>query len=360
MNVRELKKQAFWIGLGVAGIVLIVLVVMMVMPRSTKIENLSKSIRRLSTELRLAKDRGDVPGNPDVAKWGAEKKKLKGYLDETVGFFEKEDVKFEQWFEDLGVTPEGTPNGGDFLVSHLGRQGLIDESLAWSREHDSTKDRGYIHPTIEWLNGRTNALAAMKDMQKMFWIRKRFADSLEPMLAKERSLPEEQRRTVVTQLAWMRDLYQRHGRPTGDRGYRGADDWRQQKYPGVPVRGPQGYVLPEKMGRCFVFMAKFEIMLSDMPVFLRSFLSFSGQEPSMFIDLMGLRVMPFEDAEYLKRVPVRKQDTPAQQQATLDKERDKLIPNPVRVWIAVRIMDPDVAAIRTFHEGAMKPPKKGP
>jgi hypothetical protein len=334
-------KQLFWGGMGASALGLILILVTVLLPRNRRLNEIRGKVGTGVESFSEAVEDQEIPGRPDIGSWEHRRRELEEALNGSVRLIESGDVGFEGWFEELGVAPDGTPNGGDFLTWHGRKQEEIDRALGWADEPDP---KGWLQPGIEWLNKRKDPLGAMKDLQKMFWIRRRFAGCLEPMLAVERGWPEAKRRVRVRHLSWRHDIYRRHGPPK--RWQRPA----QHPFPFDP--GIARYRLPEGLGRCYILRAEFDVMLRDLPSFLSAFLTLKAHDPPMHVEPTLLMFKSIEAAPLARKVSVRVGDTDEKRMADIEAARRALKPGPIRVWMMARILDPDMEMIRKFRDRA--------
>lgn len=341
MDLRKLKKQAFWIALGIAGVGLLGVYALMVMPRSGKVVSLTRDIQSISTQLGAVEN--DPVGQPDIASVVSYGKELGGKLADTIGFFAKADSSFETWFTDFqSLGQEAFPEPGAFMSRYIDSERAIDASMSLGAleipEHSGWREKEISSYPI-WLGGakgREAVNGAMKDLQKMHWIRSRFAKALAFAIQADSGLPADERAVRVKKFLWVRDVYDRWGHPPGSQPTHG----HTRGFPGLYER-QEDFQLPGGLGTSFTFCADFTANLADLPKVVRDFVSFEPRqgEPAMLVELLGIRVRTEEAATYEKSVPVDSTLTPEQKIERIAEERRKLRPRPVRVLLSSRIFD---------------------
>jgi len=342
MDIRKLKKQAFWIALGVSVAGLLGVYGLMVMPRSGKIDTLSRDIQSITTQLGSVEN--DPVGQPDIAAIIAYGRELGVKLFDTVGFFSRADESFETWFSDFqALGQEAYPEPGAFMAKYIDSERAVDAALNLggleSPEYSGWRENISQYPIfLGTSKGRDAVNGMMKDLQKMHWIRSRFAKALAFAIQADSGLPADEKMVKVKKLLWVRDVYDRWGHPPGSSPIHG----HTRGFPGLYER-PEDFQLPGGLGSSFTFCAEFTASLADLPKVIRDFVSFEPRpgEPAMLVELMGITVRTDDEAPYEKSIAIESTSPPEQKAARIDEERRKLRPRSVRVLLSTRIFDPN-------------------
>lgn len=368
MDLKQIRKHLFWIVMGAGALLLLVLYLTMYSSRAAYVDRLKRDVtanQGIFTEFL-----GSPVGRPDLRAWEDYRRKLDRSVEQTVDFYVKQDREFERWFPALGTPPENVPNPGTFINTHKDEQEKLDRLLRPDASEEPWNS-GWVRINQEYLvhvernprgKGLEDVHRFMRDVQKMYWIRKRFARCLEPMLAKDRERPKDERMVRVETISWLRPITERFPPPqdfpvTSSRDFaEGREEW-----PGLPKNiHLRGFVLPRELGTSYTFRAKFRMALEDLPRFMSRFLAYDpfpdDPDPAMLIELIGLSVRTVETNEFSRKVTVREQDPPEKQEAELEKVRRTLRPKPVEVRIVARVLDPDAERFKKFLAEARKGP----
>jgi hypothetical protein len=94
-------------------------------------------------------------------------------------------------------------------------------------------------------------------------------------------------------------------------------------------------------------------MLDHLPTFLSGFLTLRAHDPPMHVEPMVLLFKSIEAGPLARKVSVRISDTDKKKMAAVVAARQALKPGPVRVWLVVRILDPDMEKVRKFQMEAV-------
>jgi hypothetical protein len=345
MNPRQLKKQAFWIALGAAVALLGALFALLIVPRQAEIKKSTAAIQSLTTQLMQASS--DPVGHPDVAAWETYQKELAQKLADTVAFYRKTDERLEEWLPDFGIRSAETPDSGQFLAKYQDTEIALDNRLPWADE-TTQDDKGWRDVKARYFQelaekrGAQAVAGAMRDMQKIHWIRSRFAKSLMPTIQAEAQLPTGQRSLRIRRIVFVRDVYDRWGAPSGVALRAG----HMRGFPGVPER-VEDFQLPGGLGSCITFCAEFTVSLAELPKILRDLLSYEPKEGerSMLVELLGVRAKPEDTAPFERSIDVPAHHTPEQKAQAAEDARASQRPLPVRVFLGARVFDFDGAKL---------------
>lgn len=121
--MANMKKNGFWIGMGVAGAAAVGVFAGLILPKWTDATTKKNQIKKETTSI-LGKLK-DMPGDQNLRAWEDHKAKLQNDYEAHVQVLERRDKELEKWFEGFG--PSSTLD--QFLIAYGDQGNALDKRL---------------------------------------------------------------------------------------------------------------------------------------------------------------------------------------------------------------------------------------
>ena len=327
----KLKENAFWFGLGAAGVVLLIFFGVMVFPLYGQ-----KSSYERKTKLALTSLKGVefVPSKQDVDAWNARRAQYQKEYDQIINYYEETDKKLEGWFH--GRKPAGYSQFSTLYEDEIRK--LEDRirntkdgpgigvEISEEEEEDSFTERfGFnwekpTHDQWQALGRRANEVS--KILQKRFWIRRRIADI---------SIETNVQRILDVQffVPLPKDIPLKHMKV----------DYPNNPFGRTRGRNPKEMALPGGHGRTISFGFTIRIRYGDLPAFIRKFLrpEQKEQKSALLVNIIGMKAFVDEQNGLVEEIEIREGE--ADRDAEKKKYEDSLEPVALTVQFTCQAMD---------------------
>lgn len=269
--MKQLKQNAFWVGVVVAVAVLVAGYALMVVPIGLKKAKQQADIRKILGGLNT----GQIPGDPDISSWKSYKAELMKDYAKITKFYEGCDAHLERWFPGLPAQPDR----GAFMGKYRDEAKEIENKIRDkdkndpikigmeidAREGEAKKTKGGFNwedPTPDdWDKIGADRDRVLKTLQKRFWARQRVANVVLEGGVK------------ISRIADFRFLRRLHDKLM-------TAEW-ENPIMGSPVQpfppAMAEFELPEELGRPLTFRFAVELPFSEVPKFLQELLNPSSQ-----------------------------------------------------------------------------------
>ncbi len=353
--MNQLKQNAFWVGIAVAGAALVAIYIFLVLPLGGEQTKLRRSVTTLSRELK------DIPrvSPQDIGAWERQGEGLRSDYRAITDFYLSGDSVLEKWLPNLPAEPGRDAFGAQYtahiqeLEKALKAEGVEigvpppadEEPPPGAPKKNRLGFNWEIPKPEEWGKIGTDEKRVIKELQKRYWARKRMADVV---------LVSKVRVKRVHDFVFFDRL---HAKLSGA-------EWEQppQADEGVAyVNGPkarfgtfQEFELPDGMGRTITFGFAVELPYSEVPKFVREFLNpgaDAGAKERLLVSLNGCRVTIREQNSPEVVVEYKYRDEEDKRKKTED-AKAKTAARPVLLALTCQIFDFDSGKFRKFAEGA--------
>jgi hypothetical protein len=354
----QLKRNAFWIGVGVAAAALVGVFAALILPGYATIEKerrtLSGTVTRLSGLER--------PADPVLKDYDALKAKMIGSYEKITGFYAASDKHFERWFDGLGENP----NRGAFLAKYDGEIQALEKELEGKGTKVGLPDPNDAEKRVlgfsweipepgHWSTiGPADEPRVLKEIQKRFWVRQRVANIV---------LRGGVKVSRIQQFRFFKMLTEKLQNPPWQVVVPGAPTI---SWPGMAAaaagfnRNFQEFELPNELGRTVTFGFAIELPYSEVPKVLKEILN-PDIEPRgdnganrLLVNLLGVDVTALEQNE--PKIEYTYTRGNAQQQAAaLAAAKEKIKPRNVLMTVTCQVIDFEPSKIAKLTPEAPAP-----
>jgi hypothetical protein len=344
----QLKKNAFWIGVGVAGVALVAVFAVVVLPARAAVDKKGRDLSGVVTRLQGLEN----PAQSALKDYEALKEKMIAQYGKITSFYAASDKHFERWFPGLGENP----NRGAFLAKYDGEIQALEKALAEKGTTVGVPDAGDAEKMIlgfsweipdpgQWGQiGPADEPRVLKEIQKRFWARQRVANIV---------LRGGVKVNRIAQFRFFERLTNKVQTPPWEASGTGTE---AIVWPGLPAavagfnRNFQEFELPNKLGRTVTFGFALDLPYSEVPKVLKEILN-PDIEPRgesgadrLLVNLLGAEVTTQEQNEPSIDVPWMK-GIPQAREKALEKAKEGIKARPVRMTVTCQIIDFEPAAI---------------
>lgn len=292
-----MKKNAFWVGTGAAGAVVVIFFAVMVVPLWTKKSSTERSLGRLVKKL---KDEKSIPGNPDIANCGEARTKTVEQYKKLGDFYTTSNDHLERWFGDLKLAANQDPQRDGFMAIYRREKDDIEKAL---------KDKGVTigipdaaNPDkhkhgFNWEDPQPDEFGriiadekrVLKEIQKRFWARQRVANALLAILNDNSKVGR------VHDFRFFRKLHPSLGSAVWEQ-YPTTEPVHYMGVGAPPNAPPQNfaeYDLPQKLGRTMTFGFAVELPYSQVPRLISEILNPAAEKAvaaRLLVNVIGSHV----------------------------------------------------------------------
>lgn len=315
----DVKRYAFWIGMGGVGLVLLLFYVMFVVSAQSQASALQTNLLTQKQQLSNLQNKGaDLP-NAEWAKVFADhKKSLEAQRDAVKKFYKDEGDPFlETWFDELKTkVPQGSqPTLGDFLAQYKDNMDRLVKYLeAKSIQVGAKKGRlggeseGGFEIRVKDVNDNN-----MRGLQKHYWIQKRLADVMV------------QSNVAVFEKIDFKDDITRRDEGPGAGGVPGA---------AALPRDVSPTSLPLSLGQSIPFELTVHLKYSDVPLLLANFLKFETKSLPLMTRIRSFKIRKTQTPKEVERVEVNVNEL------NKPEHKKKVVePIPVKVVLVGEVLD---------------------
>jgi hypothetical protein len=352
--MKQLKQNAFWVGVVVAAAVLVAGYALMVLPLNMQKGKKQTEIRGILKTLGATQ----IPGDPDTASWKAYKADLMKDYSTITKFYEGCDAHLERWFPGLPAEPDH----GTFTGKYRDEAKEIEKKLVEkysnkpgetpikigiesdAREGEAKKTKGGFNwedPTPDdWDKIGVDKARVLKTLQKRFWARQRVANVV---------LEGGVKVSRVVDFRFLRRLHDKLMTAEWENPIMGSP---VQPFPPTMME----FDLPEELGRTLTFRFAVELPFSEVPKFLQELLNPSAQasaQERLLLSIPQAHVTIFSQNEPEKKYTIPKGDAEARKKVE-DEVRQLNAARDVQLVVTCQIIDFEPSKVRKF-DGAEAP-----
>jgi len=311
-----MKKNAFWIGTGAAGAVVVIFFAVMVVPLWTKKSSTQTRLGRLVKKLR---DEKSIPGADDIRSFEEAKAKTIEHYQKLGVFYTTSNDHLERWFPDLKLAANQDPQRDGFMAIYRREKDDIEKAL---------KDKGVVlgvpdsgnaaNPDkmrlgFNWEDPDPQAFGkvladekrVVKEIQKRFWARQRVANALLRILGDGGKVVRvhDFRFFRKLHLSWASEAWEMF--PGGEHAVHYMGVGAQSN---VAPTAFLEYDLPQKLGKTMTFGFAVELPYSQVPRLISEILNPAAEKDvaaRLLVNVIGSHVTIREQNE-----PEVKRDVP--------------------------------------------------
>ncbi len=302
--MNKIKLSPFWLGVLIAGVVLLAIFGGLVMPKTTVLARKKRAVNSLASDLKAAKD--GTPSRPDIESWTKYKGEVSTAYKQVTDFYTVSDKHLERWFPGILLGGDGDPSRDVFMSRYRDEGDKLEELLlkkdvkiGFEDENPGRKGKfGFNWEVIapnDWALIQADEKQVLRELQKRFWARQRLANAILNGGVK------------VQRVADFRFFKKLHDKLS-------SAPWEQYQYkneetihwPAVNAGQngqPIGFVetdLPNDLGKTLTFGFAVELPYSEVPKAIREILN-PGNEAAaqerMLVNLIGTHVTIREQNE---------------------------------------------------------------
>ncbi len=293
-----MKKNAFWIGTGAAGAVLVIFFAVMVLPLWTKKGATEKNLGNLVKRL---KGENSIPGTPDITACEVARTKTIEQYRKLGEFYATSNDHLERWFTDLKLAANQDPQRDGFMSIYRREKDEIEKALKEKGVTIGVPDPANPDKPKHGFNwedpqpdefGRIIAdeKRVLKEIQKRFWARQRVAHALLSILNDNGKVGR------VHDFRFFRKLHPSLGSATWET-FPTLDHAVHYMGVGAPANAaPQNfaeYDLPQKLGKAMTFGFAVELPYSQVPRLISEILNPAAEKAvaaRLLVNVIGTHV----------------------------------------------------------------------
>jgi hypothetical protein len=185
--MNKIKLSPFWLGVLVAGIVLIALLGAIVMPQRSVLARKKRNVSSIANDLKSAKD--GTPSRQDIDSWNKYKGEVTTAYKAVTDFYTVSDKYLERWFPGILLGGDGDPSRDVFTARYNDEGVKLEEQLkkkdvkiGFEDEDPTRKGKfGFNWESIspnDWALIQTDEKPVLRELQKRFWARQRLANAI--------------------------------------------------------------------------------------------------------------------------------------------------------------------------------------
>jgi len=350
----QLKKNAFWVAMGVVGVVILAFFVLAVFPMWGEKAKLRKTLSAAVTGTNGIKSLR-VPGDPDIERFTKFRDEaLKNYTDIT-NFYTESSKYLGRWFPGIGEDP---PRDG-FMSKYRGEISKLEDDLkkkgvkiGVTSADDEDKDKkpkfGFNWEdnfNFDQVGGPEEQRHVLKELQKRFWARQRVANAI---------LSGGVNVARIHDFRFFRRL---HDKLSGswEQAPSGADSVH---YLGLGARSDSGVVsnytefdLPDDLGKTLTFGFALELPYSEVPKLLKEILNPTPGESAsqrLLVSIVGVEITIRDQNPPEREYTYTKGNTQERDEA-IAKAKEDIKPLNMMLTVTCQVIDFDPTKVRNFQ-----------
>jgi len=184
--MNKIKLSPFWLGVLIAGVVLVALFGAVVMPKTAVLAKKRKNVNSLANDLKIAKD--GTPSRADIDSWNKYKGEVTTAYKQVTDFYTVSDKHLERWFPGILLGGDGDPSRDIFMSRYRDEGDKLEEFLTkkdvkigFDDDTPGRKRFGFNWEAIapnDWAAIQADEKQVLRELQKRFWARQRLANAI--------------------------------------------------------------------------------------------------------------------------------------------------------------------------------------
>ncbi|HLF95364.1 MAG TPA: hypothetical protein VJB14_17990 [Planctomycetota bacterium] len=308
-----MKKNAFWIGTGAAGAVVVIFFAVMVVPLWTKKSSTQGRLVRLVKKL---KDEKTLPSTEDIESFEKSKARTIEQYKKLGDFYATSNDHLERWFTDLKLGANQDPQRDGFMAIYRREKDDIEKALNEKGVVIGVPDPANADKMrlgFNWEDPDPQAFGrviadekrVVKEIQKRFWARQRVANALLKILGDGGKVGRVHDFRFFRKLhpAWASEAWEIF--PGGEHAVHYMGVGAQSN---VAPTAFLEYDLPQKLGKTMTFGFAVELPYSQVPRLISEILNPAAEKDvaaRLLVNVIGTHVTIREQNE-----PEVKRDVP--------------------------------------------------
>jgi hypothetical protein len=301
--MNKLKQNAFWAGLGIAGVALVAFFGLMVVPATMAKATAHSRIVKLKNTLR---DKGAFAGDEDIKSFEEARAKYKDNYSKIGEFYSKSKEHLERWFPALNLPSNQDPARDAFTGIYHNESATIEEALRkkgvavgiGSEDANDKKPRfgfSWEDPTPDdWgkIMQAGDEKKVVREIQKRFWARQRVANAILTIVndgGKVNRVHDfrffKRLHTLIQNPAW-EIMPQQENQVV----YMGIGMSANQN---IGLQSFNEYELPQKLGRTMTFGFALELPYSQVPRIISEMLNPAAEKDvaaRLLVNVIGTNI----------------------------------------------------------------------
>jgi hypothetical protein len=339
--MKKMKLSPFWMGIAVAGGVLVVAFALLVVPKMAEETKFKKQVKAAAVSLSSARE--NTPSRADIESWTKYRAELVRSYGDITKFYADSDKYLERWLPGLQFGGDGMPTRDSFITRFrdAGRdleKKLIEEHKVKIIEEETPDNplpagkkpwNGFNWEDIQpadWgkINsaGAEDEKAVLHELQKRFWARQRVANMV---------LSNAVKVSRIVDFRFFKRLHPSLNSGPWELPRTGADliHWQGVGIMAGSSGNFQETDLPNELGKTMTFGFALELPYSEVPKAIREIIT-PGNEATtaerMLVNLIGTHIT------------IRDQNEPSKE----------AVAKPVLLAVTCQIIDFDPTKVKKF------------
>ena len=358
--MKKIKLSPFWLGIVVAGGVLLVVLVALVLPKKAVLAKRVRTVNQLANDLKNAKD--GTPSRADIDSWTKYKGDVSTAYKQVTDFYTLSDKYLERWFPGILLGGDGDPSRDIFMARYRDEGDRLEDQLVKKDVKIGVDDgnpgaKGKFGFNWEAVSPNDWALIAanpadeksvLRELQKRYWARQRLANAI---------LNGGVKVNRIVDFRFFKKLHEKLGNAPWEQFQYKPEDTVHWPAVNAGTNGqPIGFAetdLPSDLGKTLTFGFAVELPYSEVPKAIREILN-PGNEAAaaerMLVNLIGTHVTIRDQNEPVVRFTFEqgnKEDEAAKRADALSKAGGEKA-RPVLLAVTCQIVDFDPTKVKKF------------